>query len=1055
MKNSIKTFTHIDINKCFDALSRYKIIGSAAEEEFDRISKLASLVCNTPIALISFKDNQRHWFKSKIGIELDELPIEIEFFYNAKPESAFEVTLEEGWQHNYKTFIPEISNIRFIAGFPLIDPDGCNLGMLCVMDNIPRVLNEEQRLALGLLADNLISLLIERKKHDGLSQFEKLFELSGDLLSWIGSDGLFKKANPALLDMVGLSQEQMCATSLFEFMHPDDHESAVSYLERIKAGESVVKFMFRGRHKTGEYRYVQCTCSPDPESGQFFTLARDVTQEVLKDKQIEESEARFRTVFEGSQSMIATHDLEGKLLSLNPAGATMLGFTPDELKDKTLFDVFPSTEWERLRIHLESIAVDGKRQNQLTFDLPNGDRRSILFNHLLHLSAKGDKYVISNGTDITDRYLIEKELELARKMLEETSSIAGIGGWQLNVEKQLLYWSAITKEIHGVPQSYEPTLESAILFYTEKSREIIQHAVEVAMQSINNWDLELQITNAQGRTIWVRALGASEFENGVCTRLYGTFQDIDEKKTIQLERQKSEAILSAFVQHTPVAVAMLDKQMNYIAASNRWISDFSLENSFAVGKSYYELFPKLSNEAKARHLRILAGAIEVSAEDNIILADFAKVRHVAWEMRPWFEFDGNIGGIMISAQDVSNLVAQREEIKKAKLQADDANRAKSEFLANMSHEIRTPLNGVIGFSDLLQKTELSTTQQQYVSIVNQSASALLTLIDDVLDFSKIEAGKLELDIEPCDIMEVAHQAADILTYQVQKKGLQMKLGLADDLPKTVLADGNRLKQVLLNLLSNAAKFTEEGSITLDVALQFATDTEVTLRFSVHDTGIGIRKEQQDKIFDAFAQEDSYTAKRYGGTGLGLSISNKLLAMMGSKLQLESELEKGSIFFFDLKLPLAKPSQKLDIADVKLSSSTNQTNDGLIENSLHILVAEDNAINMMLTVAMLNRIIPNVKLTKAINGQEALEACKISMPDLILMDLQMPIMNGYEATNEIRELDKGKEVIVIALTASHTRDEIEKTFKNGMNDFIAKPIIEKTFSAAISKWIKKG
>ncbi|MNR08816.1 Autoinducer 2 sensor kinase/phosphatase LuxQ [compost metagenome] len=257
------------------------------------------------------------------------------------------------------------------------------------------------------------------------------------------------------------------------------------------------------------------------------------------------------------------------------------------------------------------------------------------------------------------------------------------------------------------------------------------------------------------------------------------------------------------------------------------------------------------------------------------------------------------------------------------------------------------------------------------------------------------------------------------------------------------------------MLSNAAKFTEEGSITLDVALQFATDTEVTLRFSVHDTGIGIRKEQQDKIFDAFAQEDSYTAKRYGGTGLGLSISNKLLAMMGSKLQLESELEKGSIFFFDLKLPLAKPSQKLDIADVKLSSSTNQTNDGLIENSLHILVAEDNAINMMLTVAMLNRIIPNVKLTKAINGQEALEACKISMPDLILMDLQMPIMNGYEATNEIRELDKGKEVIVIALTASHTRDEIEKTFKNGMNDFIAKPIIGKTFWAGISKWIKKG
>ncbi|SOD12654.1 PAS domain S-box protein [Pedobacter xixiisoli] len=1054
MKNNINISTTTEKINFPSLLSAYKIIGTANEEEFDRIAKLASIVCSTPIALISFADTQRHWFKSKIGIQLNEVPIELDLFNDLKTKEVSEFSLDDDWQSKRALAIPEIADIRFYAGYPLIDAEGVAFGTLTVMDYRSRSLNKEQRTALGLLAESLMTLLLERKNKEDLSSFEKLFELSGDMLSWIGADGLFKKANPALLDMVGLTQEQMCAISLFEFMHPDDHEHAMTYLERIKAGESVVKFIFRGKHKTGEYRYVQCTCSPDPESGQFFTLARDVTQEVLKDKQIEESEARFRTVFEGSQSMIATHDLDGTLLSLNPAGAAMLGFNADEIKDKTLFDVFPSTEWERLRTYLEAIAIDGKRQNQLTFNLPNGDRRSIIFNHLLHLSAKGDRYVISNGTDITERYLIEKELELARNMLEETSSVAGIGGWQLNVEKQQLHWSTITKDIHGVPQSYEPTLESAIHFYTESSRELIQTAVDAAMKDNKKWDLELQITTAQGKTIWVRALGKAEFENGVCKRLYGTFQDIDEKKTIQLEMQKSQAILSAFVQHTPVAVAMLDKQMNYIAASNRWISDFSLEDSFALGKSYYELFPTLSDEAKARHQRVLAGALEASAEDKTTLADFAKVRHVAWEMRPWFEFDDAIGGMMISAQDVSDLVEQREEIKKAKLIADDANRAKSEFLANMSHEIRTPLNGVIGFSDLLQKTELSTTQQQYVSIVNQSASALLTLIDDVLDFSKIEAGKLELDIEPCDIVEVAHQAADILTYQVQKKGLQMKLGLADDLPKTVLADGSRLKQVLLNLLSNASKFTEEGSIELDVALQFATATEVTLRFSVHDTGIGIRKEHQHKIFDAFTQEERYTAKRYGGTGLGLSISNKLLAMMGSKLQLESELEKGSIFFFDLKLPLAKSSKKPDRVDMKFNLDKQQTIDSLMGSKLHILVAEDNAINMMLTAAMLNRIVPNAQLTKVTNGKEALEACKLSMPDLILMDLQMPLMNGYEATNEIRQLEKGNTVPVIALTASHTMNEVDKSKKNGMNDFIAKPIVEKTFSAAILKWIKK-
>lgn len=1054
MKNNAKTSKqHIDKNDNLNVLSSYKILNTEKDEEFDRITKLASIICGTPIAFISFFDGKKHWLKSKLGIDLSELPLQTLVLNELGNTPVFDFIIDHDWQAQQQLLTSELSAIRFFAGCQLIDQDGCVLGAICVMDNVPNALNEQQRAGLKLLADNVIELLVQRQKKEDLSSFEKLFELSGDMLSWIGADGLFKKANPALLDMVGLTQEQMCALSLFEFMHPDDHEYAMSYLERIRAGESVVKFIFRGRHKTGEYRYVQCTCSPDPESGQFFTLARDVTQEVLKDKQIEESEARFRTVFEGSQSMIATHDLDGKLLSLNPAGAAMLGFNDVEITDKTLFDVFPPTEWERLRMHLKAIAVDGLRQNQLTFDLPNGDSRSIIFNHLLHLSAKGEKYVISNGTDITDRYLIEKELEVARKMLEETSSIAGIGGWQLNVEKQQLHWSVITKEIHAVPQSYEPTLESAIQFYTEASRELIQNAVDEAIEFNKKWDLELQIINANGKTIWVRALGTAEFENGVCTRLYGTFQDIDEKKTTQLEMQRSQAILSAFVQHTPVAVAMLDEHMNYIAASNRWIVDFSLEDSFALGKSYYELFPTLSDEAKARHVRILAGAVESAAEDRSVMADFAKVRHVAWEMRPWYEFDGSIGGIMISAQDVSNLVEQREEIKKAKLLADDANRAKSEFLANMSHEIRTPLNGVIGFSDLLQKTSLSDTQQQYVSIVNQSASVLLTLIDDVLDFSKIEAGRLELDIEPCDIVEVAHQAADILTYQVQKKGLEMKLGLADDLPRTVLADGNRIKQVLLNLLSNASKFTEEGSIELDVALQFATDKEVTLRFSVHDTGIGIRKEHQHKIFDAFAQEESYTAKRYGGTGLGLSISNKLLAMMGSQLQLESELEKGSIFFFDLKLPLANSLKKPKIEPKSTSNPTKITGVST-DKMLHVVVAEDNAINMMLTVAMLNRILPNVKLTKATNGKEAFDACRLDMPDLILMDLQMPVMNGYEATKEIRQLENGRTVTVIALTASHTKDEIDKTIESGMDDFIAKPIIEKTFSAAILKWIKR-
>jgi PAS domain S-box-containing protein len=1167
------------------ALANYEILDTTSQEEFDRITRLAAIICKTPISLISFVDDGKQWLKSKVGLEIGQIPGHLAFCrHTMLQHQLFEVadaTLDERFKNNPSVISgPEI---RFYAGYPLTDPKGDKLGCICVIDNVPRNLDEDQKKALQLLAKMVVGLIVERKQKEEIRIFEQLFALSSDLLCWIGTDGYFKRANPALLKLVGLDQNQIRKNTLFDFMHPDDRAIAAENLKRIRTGENVVKFTFRGREKNGAYHYIHCTCSLDADRKHFFALSRDITSEVLKDKQLEESETRFQTVFEGSQSLVSTHDLQGNLLTLNPAGAAMLGFKPEEVAGKTLFDIFPPTEWERLKSYLEIIPIEGKRQNQLTFNLPDGRQRSILFNHFLHLSATGEKYVITNGTDITDRYLIEKALQKTKKMLEETSRIAGVGGWQVNLETKTLHWSAITKEIHGVPQDYQPTLDSAINFYREgESRRAINDAIERSSKYGSSWDLELQLTHAKGHTIWVRVMGAAEFENGICKRIYGTFQDIDEKKRAQLEKDKARAVLSAFVQHTPVAVAMVDHNMIYVTASNRWLSDFKLQEQFAIGRSYYELFPLLTDEAKARHQRILAGAVESCAEDTLILPGAAGLQYVAWEMRPWFQFDGTIGGMMICTQNITPLVQQREELNKAKLQAEAASTAKSEFLASMSHEIRTPLNGIIGFTDLILKSELSTTQQQYLGIVNQSANSLLSVINDILDFSKIEAGKLELNIEECDIFEVVTQAADILTYQVQQKGLEMLLHLAPDLPRFVKADGNRLKQVLLNLLANAAKFTEKGEIELKVVAIVHQPGAATLRFSVRDTGIGIRSDRQQKIFEAFAQEDGSTTKRYGGTGLGLTISNKLLAMMDSELQLQSTPGEGSIFFFDLHLPSVQGESivfgslerlkkvlivddnsknreiicqmlclkniqctqaksgfealqfladghrfdlviidyempymdgietitkirdifsvsKCELPIILLSSSPDnhklmqeidklkinacllkpikapelyqalsllyqketstieveQTTEEIVDEPfVSIVIVEDNAINMLLATTIIKRLIPGAKLIQTVNGAEALAVCQRQMPTLILMDLQMPVMNGYEATTAIRQLEGGTQVPIIALTASNIQEEMEKCLAHGMNDFISKPFIEKSFSTVLFKWVSQ-
>ena len=587
-------------------------------------------------------------------------------------------------------------------------------------------------------------------------------------------------------------------------------------------------------------------------------------------------------------------------------------------------------------------------------------------------------------------------------------------------------------------------MEEAINFYAPEAREVVSAAVNSSLETGGGWDLELPLITATGRRIWVRAVGRAVFKDGVVSSLVGSFEDISTRKQHEEELAELSSRLQVTLEASNIGAweYCRETDQHWWDDTTRALYGYPLDCEVPQVEDFGK---HLHPEDHARVLQEIANAFEHKGR---LTADF---RFIGWDgvtrhIRSYGLYRERLDAPPIITgfnYDITADVEAAEKLRRATEKAEEANRAKSQFLANMSHEIRTPMNGVLGMAQLLRMTDLDDKQRHFVDTLHTSGRALLELIEDILDISKIEAGVLTLVEKPFDLHATVHSVIDMIGGLAREKGLDVDLDIDGALPTRIVGDQKRFRQVLINLVGNAAKFTSSGFVKLTASVV----SPERLRFEVQDSGPGIPADQLDRIFGRFAQVDDSATRQHGGTGLGLAICQEIVSLAGGEIGVESELGNGSTFWFEIPFEIdnATSVAKQDDAGLKLSSEVARPDHA----KQRVLVVDDVMTNQMVAAALLRGAGYEVEL--AGNGQEALDQLDQHGFDAVLMDIQMPVMTGDEAIRSIRASGKPYAGIpILALTADATAGAADKYLEAGANGYLAKPLDLKAVVTALEE-----
>lgn len=764
---------------------------------------------------------------------------------------------------------------------------------------------------------------------------------------------------------------------------------------------------------------------------------------------LRERDKLHRAMFDHNQAIKLLIDPEtGQIVDANPAACSFYGYTRSQMQSMKIQQINTLSEEE---IHREMQNALQEKRTYFIFPhrLATGEVRTVEV-HTGPVELTGRKFLYSIIHDRTEQerkgQLLAERDRLLQKLSERVPGV--IYQYLLRPDGTSCFPFASNgmQAIYGLsPEEVREDASAVFERLHPDDYEMIKSSIEISARELTPWRLEYRVILPGLGTRWRRGDAVPERLPDGSTLWHGYISDTTEWHEAQEALRESLNWKQTIFHHNGAALLVLDQNQVIIEANEEFERISGYKSDEIAGKPVLMLFPDRKNFREFRN----AIDEKIKTEGQVQLDWKFRNRKGEWI---WITLSGRYldpkdprRGYIWVGSDITERKKMEQELLNARITAEESNRAKSRFLAHMSHEIRTPMNSILGFASLLLDTGLDDDQRRYTEIIKKSGEALLSLINDILDLSRIEAGKLELSSAPFDLPALIKETTGLLGLKAGEKGVKLTVDIDSKIPVIATGDALRLRQVLLNLLSNAVKFTERGEIKVRARLIRKKDGESTVRFEVEDTGIGISDEALKRLFQPFTQADSSTSRRYGGTGLGLAISRELVERMGGTIGASSKLNEGSTFWFEITLQTTSAQHQNNSMDAITEIQQADEECG----PLHILLVEDSPENRLLATLLLKK--KGCTVIAAENGIQAIEKLKQEPFDLVLMDVQMPLMDGLECTARIRSGEVPDATIpIIAMTAQAMSGDRELCLAAGMNDYVAKPLQAEDLYSAIKR-----